>query len=44
MKQKAREEFTAQYGPEVVAVLEKHLPELSKLQDEMMSAAFGKRK
>ena len=43
MKQKAREEFTAKYGPEALAVLEKRLPELSKLQDEMLDAVLGKK-
>jgi len=44
MKKKAREEFGAKYGPAVLAVLEKRLPELEKLQDEMLGAALGKKK
>jgi len=44
MKKKAREEFSAKYGPAALAVMDKHLPELSKLQDEMMGAAFSKKK
>jgi len=31
------------YGPEAPAVLEKRLPELSKLQDEMLDAVLGKK-
>lgn len=44
MKKKAREEFSAKYGPAATAVMDKHLPELSKLQDEMMGAVFSKKK
>ena len=44
MKKKAREEFGAKYGPAVLAVLEKRLPELEKLQDEMLGAVLGKKK
>lgn len=44
MKKKAREEFLAKYGPEVLAVLERHLKELSALQDEMFGATLGGKK
>lgn len=44
MKQQARQEFLTQYGPEVLGVLEKRLPELSKLQDEMLGATLGNKK
>ena len=43
MKKKARADFSAKYGPEVLAVLERHLPELSKLQDEMLGALATKK-
>ncbi len=42
MKQAARNEASSKYGAEAVAVLDKHLPELSKLQDEMLAAAAGR--
>lgn len=44
MKKKAREEFSAKHGPEVLGVLEKRLPELERLQNEMLGAALGKKK
>jgi hypothetical protein len=44
MKKQAREEFSAKYGATVLAVLEKRLPELEKLQDEMLNAVLGKKK
>jgi hypothetical protein len=44
MKKTAREEFSAKYSPVVLAVMEKRLPELSKLQDEMLEATLGKKK
>ncbi len=44
MKKTARNEFSTKYGADALAIMEKHLPELSKLQDEMMQAAFGKKK
>jgi hypothetical protein len=44
MKKKAREDFGAKYGPTVLAAMEKHLPELARLQDEILSAAMGKKK
>jgi hypothetical protein len=44
MKKKAREEFTTKFGPAALAVMEKRLSELEKLQDEMLGAAFGKKK
>jgi hypothetical protein len=43
MKQKSREEMKSQYGAEALAIFEKHLPELSKLQDEMLQKALGKK-
>lgn len=33
-----------QYGTDALAVFEKRLPELSKLQDEMLEKALGKKK
>jgi hypothetical protein len=44
MKKKSRDEMKSQYGPEAVAVFEKRLPELSKLQEEMLQKALGKKK
>lgn len=44
MKQKHRETFSANHGPEALAVLEKRLPELAKLQEAMLKAALGKLK
>lgn len=44
MKKKAREEFSAKYGPAALAVLEKQLPQLERLQDEMLGAVLGKKK
>jgi hypothetical protein len=44
MKQQAHQEFLTKYGPEVLTVLERRLPELSKLQDEMLQATLGKKK
>jgi hypothetical protein len=44
MKNKSRDEMKAQYGPGAVAVFEKRLPELSKLQDEMLEKALGNKK
>jgi hypothetical protein len=44
MKNKSREEMKSKYGAEAVAVFEKRLPELSKLQDEMLEKALGKKK
>ena len=44
MKKQAREKFTAQYGSAALAVMEKRLPELSRLQDEMLGAALGNKK
>lgn len=44
MKSKSREEMKSKYGPEAVSTLEKHLPELSKLQDELLAKTLGKKK
>jgi hypothetical protein len=44
MKTKSRDEMKSQYGPEALAVFEKRLPELSKLQEEMLEKALGKKK
>ncbi len=44
MKTKSRDEMKSQYGQEALAVFEKRLPELSKLQDEMLERALGKKK
>jgi hypothetical protein len=44
MKEKSRQEMKSQYGEEPLAVFEKRLPELSKLQDEMLEKALGKKK
>lgn len=44
MKNKSREEMQSKYGSEAVAVFEKRLPELSKLQDEMLKKALGQKK
>jgi hypothetical protein len=44
MKKTARDEFSSKYGAGALGIMEKHLPELSKLQDEMLSAALGKKK
>jgi hypothetical protein len=44
MKKTAKDEFSSKYGAAALAIMEKNLPELSKLQDEMLSAAFGKKK
>ncbi len=44
MKKEARNQFTAKYGADKLAIMEKYLPELSKLQDEMLEAALGKKK
>jgi hypothetical protein len=44
MKKTARDDFSSQYGAAALSVMEKHLPELAKLQDEMLGAAFGKKK
>ena len=43
MKKAARDDFIAKYGEAALAVLEKRLSDLSTLQDEMMSSAFGKK-
>ena len=43
MKQKSRDEMKSKYGPEALAVFEKRLAELSKLQDEMLEKALGKK-
>lgn len=42
MKQKHREAFSAKHGPEALAVMEKRLPELTRLQEAMLQAALGK--
>lgn len=41
MKQQTREEFTAKYGAAILAVLDRHLKELSDLQDLMLKATLG---
>jgi len=43
MKKQARADFQKKYGTEVLAVLEKRLPDLAKLQDELLSAALKPR-
>jgi len=40
MKKQARADFQKKYGDEVLAVLEKRLPDLAKLQEELLSAAL----
>lgn len=44
MKKESREKFLAKYGPEALAVMERNLKDLAQLQDDLLKAAFTKKK
>jgi hypothetical protein len=39
--EKVREEFSAQYGPQALALIRKHEPEFFAINQKMMDAALG---